>query len=48
MESTRPNPELAAARTTAKARTIVYGGLSYFFWRRREVTPDGAGDAKRN
>jgi len=30
------------------AITSVLWGLSYFFWRRREVTLEGAGDAKRN
>jgi len=29
------------------AITSVLWGLSYFFWRRREVTPEGARDAKR-
>ena len=32
----------------ASAITSVLWGLSYFFWRRREVTLEGAGDAKRN
>jgi len=30
------------------AITSVLWGLSYFFLRRREVTLEGAGDAKRN
>ena len=30
------------------AITSALWGLSYFFWRRREVAPEGAGDAKRN
>ena len=30
------------------AITSVLWGLSYFFWRRRAVTLEGAGDAKRN
>ena len=30
------------------AISSVLWGLSYFFWRRREATLEGAGDAKRN